>query len=110
MPSALGRCLLVVGLVVLPASARADTGAVSSSCSFKGISLYGNVQVVDHFPDIEVKVVDHFPDLNVKMVDHFPDRCGLWKKVDHFPDFKIKYVEHFPDIEIKLVDHFPGLP
>lgn len=77
-------------------------------CHYNGIPMWGDVQIVDHFPDITVKVVDHFPDLKVKEVQHFPDSCGEWKVVDHFPDFTVKFVDHFPDITVELVDHFPG--
>ena len=71
-------------------------------------SLFGKIQLVDHFPDVKVQVVEHFPDIKVKRVDHFPDGPGKWKIVDHFPDFKVQIVDHFPDYKIKYVEHFPG--
>lgn len=79
------------------------------NCSFQGIKLYGNVQIVEHFPDIQVQVVESFPNLNVKWVKSFPDACGKWKQVEHFPDFKIQYVTSFPDVKIKTVESFPGI-
>ncbi|MDL2059374.1 hypothetical protein MUN46_005440 [Mesosutterella sp. AGMB02718] len=85
-------------------------GGVSGDCSWNGIPLYGNVKVVNSFPDIKVRIVSSFPDLKVKEVDSFPDSCGKWRFVDSFPDFKVKFVDSFPDIEIKYVDSFPGLP
>lgn len=82
---------------------------LENECQFKGIPLYGKVQIVDAFPDIKVQVVDAFPDIKVKWVDHFADECGKWEEVDVFPDFKIQYVDAFPDIKVKWVDHFPGV-
>lgn len=78
-------------------------------CYFNGIPLWGEVQVVDAFPDIEVRVVDAFPDLDVEIVDAFPDDCGEWEFVDAFPDFTIQFVDAFPDLEIEYVDAFPGI-
>jgi hypothetical protein len=102
--------VVVAALAVTPASAGASKSAISSDCHLKGKPLYGRVQIVEHFADLDVKIVEHFPDLKVKWVEHFADKCGLWKSVEHFPDVKIRIVEHFPDVEIKLVEHFPGLP
>lgn len=98
---------LVMILAALPG--KTEDGINADNCSFNGIQLYGKVQVVEQFPDIQVQVVESFPDLNVKWVEHFPDACGKWKQVDHFPDFKVQYVNSFPDIKIKLVDSFPGI-
>lgn len=80
------------------------------TCSFQGIPLYGDVKIVENFPDIKIKEVNHFPDLKVEIVTSFPDSCGKWKWVEHFPDFTVKYVDHFPDLEIKEVTSFPGIP
>lgn len=85
-------------------------GKVDGDCTFEGKKLYGDVKVVDSFPDFEVRVVTSFADLHVKQVDSFADACGRWRFVDSFPDFTIKYVESFPDFTIKRVDSFPGLP
>lgn len=82
----------------------------TSGCYYKGIKLYGKVQIVDYFPDIKVQVVDYFPDLKVQKVDYFPTSCGKWQFVDYFPDFKVQFVDYFPDIKIRFVDYFPGLP
>lgn len=93
--------------LVLTASAAAKP---QSDCTLNGIKLYGDVQVVESFPDLKVQIVSSFPDLKVKRVDSFPDSCGKWRFVDSFPDFKIQYVESFPDLKIEMVDSFPGLP
>lgn len=100
------QTLLVTILVVLITNSEPE---VSEDCTWNGIPLHGDEQVVDSFPDIKVKVVESFPDLNVQVVDSFPDSCGQWKFVDSFPDFKIQYVENFPDIEIRMVESFPGV-
>lgn len=41
--------------------------------------IYGNIQVVDAFPDYKVKVVSAFADLDVQVVKAFPDAPGKWK-------------------------------
>jgi len=82
----------------------------AASCTFNGIDLHGDVQVVTSFPDITVKKVTSFPDLNVEWVSSFPDNCGEWKEVSSSPDFTIQYVDSFPDLEIEEVSSFPGIP
>jgi len=108
-PRAIALVALSAGLSGAPASAAAG-GVDASQCSFNGIALHGDVQVVDSFPDIRVQIVDSFPDLNVEVVTSFPNDCGEWKFVDSFPDFKIQYVDSFPDVKIKMVTSFPGIP
>ena len=100
-----------VGALALTAawSAQAAAGELTT-CALDGIPLWGDVQVVDSFPDFTVRIVDSFPDLDVQRVDSFPDSCGRWRFVDSFPDFKIQFVDSFPDLEIRLVTAFPGLP
>ena len=90
----------------LATPALADT--VSDDCTLKGFKLYGDIEVVDSFPDLKVQIVDSFPDLKVEMVDSFPDDCGQWKMVESFPDLKIQYVDSFPDLKIKIVTEFSG--
>ncbi|MBW4519531.1 MAG: hypothetical protein KME16_07500 [Scytolyngbya sp. HA4215-MV1] len=103
--------LLSLILVVLGATVtRADSVIVPETCAYQGIPLYGNVQVVDSFPDIKVQQVSSFPDLKVQVVDTFPDRCGLWHYTNSFPDFKVQFVKSFPDIKIQFVQSFPGIP
>ncbi len=83
---------------------------VSSSCTYEGINLWGDVQAVESFPDIKVQVVTSFPDLRVEQVTSFPDDCGQWRMVDSFPDFAVQFVDSFPDIQIEYVTSFPGVP
>jgi len=109
LPIALLSFSLFLAIILAALPGKTEDGIHPKNCSFNGIQLYGNVQVVEHFPDIQVQVVESFPDLNVKWVDHFPDACGKWKQVEHFPDFKIKYVTSFPDVKIKTVESFPGI-
>ena len=99
---------ITLSAAFLTTPALADT--VSDDCTLKGFKLYGDVEVVDSFPDLKVQIVTSFPDLKVEMVDRFPDDCGQWKMVDSFPDFKIQYVDSFPDLKIQIVESFPGLP
>ncbi|MEO1243646.1 MAG: hypothetical protein AAFX54_17185 [Pseudomonadota bacterium] len=95
-------------LFTIAGSARAGDDLDQDACTFKGFPLYGDIQIVDSFPDIKVQIVESFPDLKVQIVDSFPDKCGLWRYVDSFPDVKIQYVESFPDIKIEMVTSFPG--
>lgn len=97
-------------VAMVPAMSDAGSAQVGDDCKLGGKQLWGRVQVVEHFADLDVKVVEHFADLNVRWVEHFADGCGRWMKVDHFPDIKIRLVEHFADLEIKVVDHFEGIP
>ena len=75
----------------------AEAGAVDSSCTLKGHTLKGKVQIVSSFPD-----------LKVQKVTSFPDEPGKWQMVDSFPDYKIQFVDSFPDFTIEWVDSFPG--
>jgi|TARA_R100000455_G_C6246932_1_gene104438 hypothetical protein len=81
---------------------------VSEACTFNGIPLYGEVEIVESFADIQVQVVDSFPDLRVKTVESFADSCGEWEFVDSFPDFTVEFVSSFGDIKIEFVESFPG--
>jgi hypothetical protein len=105
----------IPALTVLAASSgicHGNAGAepVLRDCRLDGIALYGDVQIVDSFPDVRVQIVDSFPDLRVKLVESFPEGCGQWRLVDSFPNFKIQYVDSFPDLKIQVVDSFPGAP
>ncbi len=90
--------------------AHADDKLNKDACTLDGYPLFGDVQIVESFPDLKVQIVDSFPDLKVEVVESFPDDCGQWKFVDSFPDVKIQYVDSFPDIKIKMVTSFPGWP
>ena len=81
-----------------------------SDCTWNGFQLFGNIQVVDAFPDVKVQIVDAFPDIKVKLVDAFPDECGKWQMVDAFPNTKVQFVDAFPDVKIQYVDAFQGKP
>ena len=102
--------LLALGAVSVAATSTADAGEVGSGCTFNGVALKGDVEVVESFPDFKVKVVSSFPDLKVERVASFPDDCGQWRFVDSFPDFTVQFVDSFPDFTIQYVDSFPGVP
>jgi hypothetical protein len=103
-------CGCNVEYILCPTKAKELDTLKMKQPKFIARKLYGNIKVVDSFPNYTVKVVDSFPDLNVKVVDSFPDAIGKWKYVDSFPDFTIKFVDSFPDIQVKFVDSFPGIP
>lgn len=105
-------CLLTITAVMAAGAqaAAAEEGFDRDACTLNGFPLYGNVEVVESFPDLKVQLVESFPDLKVEVVESFPDDCGQWKFVDSFPDVKIQYVESFPDLKVKMVTSFPGWP
>lgn len=107
IPAPACRSAIALAALVLAPPALAQ---VSSDCTFNGIALWGDVAVVDSFPDIKVQVVSSFPDLRVQRVTSFPDDCGQWQMVDSFPDFTVQFVDSFPDIKIEFVGSFPGVP
>ncbi len=96
----------VWGLAAGPSAA----GEVGADCKLDGFELWGDVEIVESFPDLKVQVVDSFPDLKVEVVESFPDSCGKWKFVSSFPDLKIQYVDSFPDLKVQFVTSFPGVP
>lgn len=96
-------------IFLLFSSLLCNAGEISSSCTYRGIPLYGRVKVVDFMPDFTVKEVDFMPDLRVKPVSFLPTECGEWQFVDFMPDFTIKFVDFMPDFTVKRVDYFPGL-
>ncbi len=89
---------------------NASAAEIAEDCTLNGLPLYGDVEVVESFPDIKVQIVTSFPDLMVEVVDSFPDDCGQWRFVDSFPDVKVQFVDSFPDLKIQYVDSFPGVP
>lgn len=103
---ALGGLLVLLGSLWQPVSASINAEA----CTYQGISLYGDVQVVDSFPDITVQEVSGLADLNVQVVSSFPDSCGMWRYTDSFPDFTVQFVDSLADIQVKFVSSFPGIP
>jgi hypothetical protein len=88
----------------------AMAGEIGPDCTLKGLELWGDVEIVESFPDLKVQVVESFPDLNVEIVESFADKCGKWRFVTSFPKLKIQYVDSFPDLKIRFVTSFPGIP
>ncbi len=86
-----------------------DNCTITVKSSGKTFNLYGDVKVVESFPDLRVRIVTSHPDLEVKKVEYTPRNCGEFRFVDSFADFTIKFVDSFPDIEIRYVDSFPGI-
>ncbi len=57
--SAVMASLATVGCTVyLPADDE-----VHDDCTLRGIELWGNVKIVESFPDLQIKYVDSFPGL-----------------------------------------------
>jgi hypothetical protein len=112
----LGVCIvkkMTAGLLALSmasGAALAGSNPVDGSCRFKGKELFGDIQIVDSFPDVKIQIVTSFPDLKVQLVESFADACGQWRMVESFPDVKVQIVSSFPDVKVQYVESFPGLP
>ncbi len=104
------KALALSAVCMCAATAASAETLIVDDCTFNGFPLYGDVEIVESFPDLKVQIVDSFPDLKVQVVESFPDDCGQWKFVDSFPDVKIQIVDSFPDIKVQYVESFPGLP
>ena len=70
--------------------------------------LYGKIEIVDNFGDVQVEVVDNFADIKVEWVDNFANQPGQWQKVDNFADYQVEIVDNFGDYKVEFVDNFPG--
>ncbi|HRE61641.1 MAG TPA: hypothetical protein PL096_11080 [Micropepsaceae bacterium] len=103
---ALAAALMLIAVGAAPAAAE---GKVAADCTWNGITLNGDVKVVESFGDIKVQIVTSFADLHVQNVTSFPDNCGQWRFVESFPDFTVQFVDSFPDITIEYVTSFPGV-
>lgn len=113
MRSCSASCAIFAWLIFTapaPAGETAPEGFDHEACAWSGFPLYGDIEIVDSFPDVKVQIVESFPDLKVELVDSFPDDCGQWRLVTSFPDVKVQYVESFPDVKVQFVDSFPGWP
>ena len=74
----------------------------------KTFPLYGNVEIVDHSPDLRVEIVDHNPDIYVE--PHYnPRDCGQYRIVEHSPDVRIQIVDHSPDLTVEIRDFSPHI-
>lgn len=93
---------------IKPSSANFDS-INRFNCSYGGKKLYGKVQIVENFPDVEVKVVSANADLMVKQVQIFPSRCGEWQIVNALPDLRVKFVENSPDFTVQFVYNNSGI-
>ena len=80
-----------------------------TSCAFEGITLYGEVAVVAHDPDLRVEIVHAGGDIRVQWVDRHPNICGEWRRVGLGADFTVQIVPTGGDIRIQEVSGNPGL-
>ncbi len=104
-----GRLLLIIVTTLLFSSQAEGASKVNKDCTWNGIRLSGNVQIVDRNPDIRIKIVEHFSDIKIKVVENFPTKCGTWKFVNSSPNFKIAIVNNNPDLKIRWENNFPGI-
>lgn len=100
--------LLLLTFISLAAFTRSG-GPIADDCTCKGIKLWGQVKIVDQYPDFRVKVVTSHENLTVQVVKSYPDKCGKWQFVDYFEDFKIQLVDFSEDFTIRFDPYFPGL-
>ncbi len=87
----------------LQACQEAMASGTPSACD-----LYGKIEIVDNFGDVQVEEVNAHADLKVEWVDNFADSPGEWEKVDNFGDYQVEIVDNFGDYEVEFVDNFPG--
>ena len=103
--------IAVLSALATVAVAANATWRVGADCTYNGIRLQGNVEVVDQLEDIRVRVVDSLEDLRVLPVEMPPTRCGEWRFVtNEVPDFRVKFVDSLWDIDIVMGDVFLGVP
>ena len=95
-------------LFVMPLVMATNPKIDKEKCTCNGHPLYGRVQVVDSFADLDVRVVTSFADIDVRVVNSLPNDCGEWEFVTSFPDVRIRFVDSFEDVSIRFVDTFPG--
>ena len=100
---------MAAAILLAMSMAHGAAAADLEGCSYNGIELKGEVEIVDNFGDFTVEIVDNFADINVERVDNFADDCGEWEIVDNFGDFTVEIVDNFGDIKVKWVDNFPGV-
>lgn len=79
---------------------------VDNNCTYKGVKLYGEVEVVTSFADFRVYISSSrwsncYP---VELVSSLATECHEWEIVNSFPDFTIEIVssEIFADFSIYL--------
>ena len=77
-------------------------------CTCNGYPLYGRVQVVDSFADLDVRVVTSLADIDVEVVTSLPNDCGQWEFVNSLPDVRIRFVNSIEDVSVRFVNSLPG--
>ncbi len=87
----------------LEACQKAHASGTPGKCE-----LYGKIEIVDNFGDVQVEEVDNFADIKVEWVDNFADSPGQWERVDNFADYQVEIVDNFGDYKVEFVDNFPG--
>lgn len=90
-------------------ASTASHGGEITDCTYNGIELYGTVEIVNAFGDLQISPTIAGGDIKVKFVENFPDSCGKWQVVDAFADFSIEFVKGGEDISVRFVGNFPGV-
>jgi hypothetical protein len=75
----------------------------------KTFNLYGDIQIVESYPDLRVQIVNSYPDMKIQIVSSYPTECGLVKIVDSYPILRVQIVDSNPDLKVQIVDHYPGI-
>jgi hypothetical protein len=82
---------------------------IKNDCTFNGIPLFGDVEVVKGCADFTVQIVTSLPDIDVDTNCGVPTHCGEWNMVKGCSDFTIQYVNGCADIKVRFVKGLPGL-
>lgn len=96
-------------LFVMPLAMATNPKIDKEKCTCNGHPLYGRVQVVDSFADLDVRVVTSLADIDVKVVNSLPDDCGQWQFVNSLPDVRIRFVNSLEDVSVRFVNSLPGI-
>ena len=95
-------------LFVMPLAMATNPKIDKEKCTCNGYPLYGRVQVVDSFADLDVRVVTSLADIDVEVVTSLPNDCGQWEFVNSLPDVRIRFVNSIEDVSVRFVNSLPG--
>ncbi|MBN2890923.1 MAG: hypothetical protein JXL97_03575 [Bacteroidales bacterium] len=81
---------------------------VDNNCMYKGVKLYGEVEVVSSFADFQVYVCQNYCSqcYEVEIVDAYPS-CNQWQIVNSYANFTIEITKYssFADFCIYIKDN-----
>lgn len=92
-----------------PVVTTPERGFDWQACTYDGVPLHGQVEIVEFGADFLVREVSVNPDLRVEAVEFAPTSCGQWEFVDFGADFTVEFVQvGLGDFTISFVDFNAG--